>query len=70
MKATPAEIELRALIRKELTDPSCAKLPNLCEQIASAQGREAAEEYIFTQCATYGIAVQTAMSDYDSSLGE
>lgn len=70
MSATAEELELKAAIREELTHPSCAKLPNLCKQIADRQGMAAAEEYIYTQCATYGIAVQTAMSDYDSSLGE
>lgn len=64
------EVQLRAEIRAQLADPNCRKLRNLCAQLDSAQGRAAAEEWIFTQCATYGIAVQTAMSDYDSSLGE
>lgn len=62
--------QLRASIREELDSPNCKKLKNLCAQLDTEQGRETAEEWIFTQCATYGLAVQTAMSDYDSSLGE
>ncbi len=70
MNPTEVEEQLRAAIREELNHPSCAKLPRLCAQIATEQGRNTAEEWIFTQCATYSLAVQTAMSDYDSSLGE
>jgi hypothetical protein len=70
MYAEEVEVQLRAAIREELDSPNCSKLKNLCAQLGSQQGRAAAEEWIFTQCATYGLAVQTAMSDYDSSLGE
>jgi len=61
---------LRAEIRKELDGPDCKKLENLCAVLDTEQGFNAAEEWIFIQCATYGLAVQTAMSDYDSSLTE
>jgi hypothetical protein len=64
------EEQLRAAIREELNAPTCAKLPRLCAQIGTDQGFNTAEEWIFTMCATYGIGVQTAMSEYDSSLGE
>lgn len=64
------ENELRAEIRKELNGHDCKKLTNLCAQLDTAEGRATAEEWIFIQCATYGLAVQTAMSDYESSLTE
>lgn len=70
MSKASIEEQLRKEIRKELRSPNCKKLPNLCAVIDTEQGFNTAEEWIFTQCATYGIAVQTAMSDYDSALTE
>ena len=69
-KDVDVETQLRTIIREALNSPDCNKYTNLCQQVNSKQGMAAAEEWIFTQCATNGIAVQTAMSDYDSSLAE
>lgn len=66
------EVQLRAAIKAHLDkmDHECGIWPNLCEQVRTPQGREVAEGVLFNMCATDGVAVQTAMSTYDSLLGE
>jgi hypothetical protein len=67
---SPAEAELRTEIRTQLGSNECKKLKNLHAILDTKESRELAMEYIYIQAATYGVSVQTAMSNYDSSLGE
>lgn len=62
------ESNLRTLINKHLDQCCPSNLPRLKAFIASDEGREHAEDLLFSMCKKEGIAVQTAMSLLDTEL--
>lgn len=61
--------ELKKQVKEHLT-ACCNKnhLPHVQKYIASEQGMETAESTLFSMCARDGIAVQTALSQFEIEL--